>query len=176
MALVSCIEKPNRSGTTFSELTLDLEHPGFSLLSCAMDINRRPCDPFRGDTVCDMALPVACYSSASVDVESSNEQLSEAIAARLARFRVDGQIRVTQAVKGNRFETRQDVNNFCRVTFGEGFRVLSFHESGAPGILSRNKIEPGQRLWVDVRDQPKGNCWDADGEDPTSARASPGGR
>ena len=156
IAIVTCRDKPDRTGTTFTETTLDLEEDGLSLLSCGMDASQRPCDPFSGDTQCSVELPVACYTSS---VSPPDPQPIPQGVDRFARFRVQGRITPSAPVRGDRFETREDVNDFCRKAFGNNHRILSFHESGAQGILSRSDIAPGQRVWVDVRDQPNGNCW-----------------
>ncbi len=158
MAIVMCLDKPEREGTTFTEIKLDLGDENLSLLSCGMDASQRPCDPFSGDTLCRMELPVACYSSSvRTDVATPVPNGID----RFARFRVEGRVRLSPEVRGDRFATREDVNEFCRNEFGDDHRILSFHESGAPGILSNSDIPPGQRAWIDVRDQPNGNCWNA---------------
>jgi hypothetical protein len=70
-----------------------------------------------------------------------------------------GEVRYTEAVPGDRFTSREEANAYCARSFGPEWRVLSFHEVGGFRIVSFSNIPANTRMWIDVKDQPFGNCW-----------------
>lgn len=116
------------------------------------------CNPYTGDTSCEVELPLLCFygaglqKPAGLDDSGNRPEWSGGIVA------------TTDQVKGSAFATIADANAFCADQFGDGWRVAEFHESWgwyfkAYGNVGENWDENNLRFWVDINDQPSGNCW-----------------
>jgi hypothetical protein len=154
IALGLCSEPQTSKGTTFSEYSTKPLGQNVSFLSCSIDSVAAMCDPFVGDTPCGTALPVACY-------QLGQRAMTPTIAAAKydQNYYVGGEVRLSTPSAGEKFRNVSDVSAFCAASFGDGWRVLSYHEGGGGAVLSQSRIPSGIRAWVDVRDQPWGNCW-----------------
>lgn len=159
-ALILCQEPAEARGTTLREFRSPRFGAGVSFLSCGQDRTQGSCNPFSGDMICRSEMPLACY-------RTGNAQPPAAVQSSpggLGRHFVDGEVRLTPPVAGERFASLTDANRFCTATFGEGWRVLSYHDGGGGNVISRSNIPPLSRAWIDIRDQRYGNCWDRDKE------------
>ncbi len=152
VAIVVCQEPLVAKGTSFVEHHEKVMGPDVSHFSCSADQTQTPCDPFQGDQICSVALPVACFKRGGVAPKSE--------ASRGFNFGVAAEIRLTPAVAGNDFEKIDDVNAFCNASFGTGWQVMAFHDAPMGVIATYSKIPPKTRAWIDVRDQRYANCWD----------------
>jgi hypothetical protein len=153
--LALCVEPEIDRGVTFSEVSTKPAGPDISVLGCSIDESQSFCGPYQGDMACDQALPLACYKDGT---QPKPEGLRE-VFVNDATF-VGGEVRATTPVPGRQFKTLEDANAFCVATFGEGWRTLSYQEGGGAVVTSRSKIAPRTRVWIDIRDQPWGRCWD----------------
>ena len=131
-------------------------------LSCHGEPSRldRPhsnsCNPYRGDTSCRAALPVACFKSTGA---KAPEQLQQ----DFYKGWVNGQLGATRAVAGATLVSEQAASELCRFELGPGWRMAEFHDGGGGWGLQGERgagIKPGTRYWVRINDQ-AGNCWDS---------------
>jgi hypothetical protein len=159
-ALISCQEPLQERGVTFSESHIKLAGPDVSWLSCNLDHSLAGCDPLTGDQACSVPTPLGCYRPGTRKPDSS---LLKSVGPYIDAF-IGGEVRLTEPVPGDQFTGLEDANAFCRARFGHDWRVLSYHEGGASGLISYSKIAPAARLWIDIRDQRRANCWDRNQE------------
>ncbi|MFM6931352.1 MAG: hypothetical protein ACKOUT_03810 [Novosphingobium sp.] len=159
-ALILCQQPIEARGTTLREFRSHPFGDGVSFLACGQDRTQAECNPLAGDMQCRRELPLACYHSGNGQPPAS----VQTALGGLGRHFVDGEVRLTPAVAGERFPSLSDANGFCAANFGEGWRVLSYHEGGGGNVISRSRIAPLSRAWIDIRDQRYGNCWDRDKE------------
>lgn len=159
-ALITCQEPLQQRGITFAENHIKIAGPDVSWLSCNNDQSLPGCDPFSGDQVCSSPTPLGCYRPGTRKPDSS---LVKRVGPYIDAF-AGGEVRITEPVPGNQFATLGQANAFCRQHFGDDWRVLSYHEGGAVGLITYSKIAPKTRLWIDIRDQRRANCWDRNQE------------
>jgi hypothetical protein len=153
-ALALCLEPDLVQGVTFAEASDKPLGPNYSVLSCAGDDTQSHCGPYSGDTLCTTELPVACYRDGT---NPKPEVVMPGV--NLAAF-VGGDVRPSKPVAAAQFATRQDADAFCAAEFGAGYRVLSYQEGGGGSVISKGQMPARTRLWIDIRDQPRGRCWD----------------
>jgi hypothetical protein len=154
-ALALCVEPDSIRGVTFVEHSDKRLGPDMSLLSCATDETQSMCGPYTGDTLCSDQLPLACYKDGTA-AKPDNIAKAEINDANF----VAGEVRGTEPIAGSSFKTICEADRYCASTFGSGWRVLTYQEGGGGVVISRSKIEPKTRLWIDIRDQPRARCWD----------------
>ncbi len=156
-ALAVCEQPTNNKGITLSEYTgYKDKFPNISYLSCDDDPTQKACNPFVGDTLCSASLPIACFKDERLKIPDEIASFGN-----LKKHWSGGRLSYTQAVQGDRFETIAQANAFCTAQFGENWRVLSWHESSFNNVTMYTKIRrPGQRSWIDIKDQPYGTCWE----------------
>ncbi len=159
-ALITCQEPSEKRGVTLSESHIKLAGPDVSWLSCNLDRSLAGCDPLSGDQVCSVPTPLGCYRPGT---RKPDRGLLKSVGAHIESL-IGGEDRITQPVPGDQFAGLEDANAFCRKNFGDEWRVLSYHEAGASGLISYSKIPPKSRLWIDIRDQRRANCWDRNQE------------
>jgi len=148
-----CIEPERGRGVSF--LVNDLDHELVSL-SCNAPQFEDHCSVYKGDTVCEKELPVACFSDRgyllpgqlSFDPAKNNEKWS------------GGAVKFSQPIQGRRFKTQSQVNNFCRNKFGPSFRIANIHD-GVPSqaLLARGQAKGIKQAWVDSNLEIYANCW-----------------
>jgi hypothetical protein len=143
VALVLCQIPPVAMGTTFAEFSIKPFGPSFSHLTCNHDDSQAPCNPFQGDQLCTQALPVACYkpSPAPAPVIKGVGGTSS------------GEVRPTAPVAGNQFPNLASANAFCVRQFGDGWRVLSYHDGGL-GAIATKSTKPGFGLMCVINNMP----------------------
>jgi hypothetical protein len=156
-----CIEPSENLGLTFSSyepfqrLDADLQ-----LLTCELNIKSQACNPFIGDTPCSSARPLACFRDSGVPVPSSVLDLSKGHQDLVQTRWGAGDVEFTPPIRGDTLATLAEANEVCVKTFGEDWRVLDFHDGGLKGVSSRRSASaPNDRVWVDIKDQPRGTCW-----------------
>lgn len=151
VAFVACQTPPVAMGTTFSEASTKPYGPEVSMLSCNGDQTQQPCNPFQGDQACSQVLPLACY-------KPSNAQAPAVVGATRLK---SGEVRPSLPVAASQFSDLASANAFCANQFGADWRVLAYHDS-INGLSTISQIAPKTRLWIDVRSEQYGNCWDRD--------------
>lgn len=118
------------------------------------------CDPAHGDTLCTQQLPVLCIYKPTpafplpIGLQIPNEYNQWS----------GGVVATTQPVAGDTFANSAAVTAYCKVTFGDGWRVAEFHDGvywnfqAYGGTVSAATV-PSTRFWVHINDQKDGNCW-----------------
>jgi hypothetical protein len=152
--LVLCQEPQVKRGTTFAEFRTKIVAPNVSFLSCFNDRTQAPCNPFQGDQLCTAALPLACYHAgnnlpAGLEKAGLGKDLGNG-----------GEVRMSRPVAGQSLPKLADATALCRGEFGDGWRVLDYHDGVSGMIVTNGSVPPRTRSWVNVRDQPYANCWD----------------
>lgn len=155
MAAAFCIGPQRLQGVTYAP-GINPVTAGLVKLGCqSMRGDRYVCNPYKGDTVCEAVLPVAC-------IHPDQSPLP-------ARFRKDtdasdwvgGRLAAAPPVRGSRFRTVADVDRYCAASLGPGWRVLSQQDtmftSNASGYGRAADFEP--RAWIDISDSPHATCW-----------------
>jgi hypothetical protein len=163
-ALSLCVEPDVKMGVTLVEYSDKPLGPDMSLLACAKDKTQSFCDPYTGDTTCETALPLACYKDGS-SVAPKDLVVSGYAEASF----VGGEVKPSQPIAGAQFSTRAQADAFCARQFGAGWRILSYQDGSGGYVSSRSTIAPRTRLWIDIKDQPRGRCWDR----PVSPTSTP---
>lgn len=156
MALVLCLAPEENRGVTFREFHNDSIGADLSWLRCSGDYSQSACDPFSGDLSCKTAVPLGCFKSGDRRPDLDRLQRLE---LSLDSFS-GGEVRMTAAIAGEKLPTLAAANNYCRAQFGSGWYVLSYHEGGGAGLITYSRIAPRSRMWIDIEDQPRANCWD----------------
>ena len=170
-ALVSCVTPKGKRGTSFVDFRPVQEIPeDIMVLGCNADVTRKPCNPFTGDTVCASRLPLACVK------DSPKQGPPEGLYKSFQKNWSQAEMALTEPKSGEDFATIADVNAFCRARFGPGWRVANYHDGGAHIIAgwrhAPRDARSKQRIWINVKDQPKANCWS---NDPSSIRKAQNG-
>jgi hypothetical protein len=163
-ALSLCVEPDIKRGVTFVEFSDKPLGADMSYLACAKDMTQSFCDPYAGDTSCSTALPLACYKDGT-----STMPASFTVSGYSESSFVGGEVKPSAPVRGDRFQTRIEADAFCAGQFGVGWRVLSYQDGSGGFISSNSRIAPRTKLWIDIKDQPRGRCWDR----PISASTRP---
>ena len=144
-------------GATLTETTtLDLPQ-GLSFLAGFGDPLQNVFNPYRGDTHCSNKVPLACFNDNATPLPDNSPEL-----LGLDGNWSQGEIKLTPAVNGDQFETREQAQQFCEQSFGKQWRLADGGLMGGAGIYSKADIEPGTKVWIDVKDQQYGNCWSRD--------------
>jgi hypothetical protein len=152
VALIMCQIPPVAKGTSFVEFSTKPAGPEISMLSCQGDKTQQPCNPFQGDQLCTASLPLACYKPSSAPAPTNT---------KLPHLK-SSEIRPSRSVVGTQIADLASADALCVNEFGEGWRVLAYHDGVAGAVVTQSNIAPKSRLWIDVRDQQYGNCWDRD--------------
>lgn len=111
-------------------------------------------NPYTGDASCDQYMPVLCtrievYGAPGNDFNSTW---------------TGGQYKLSGPVNGYQMNSREAANNICSSTFGQGWRMATWHDGAfsdgrggwtASGVGS---LQTGQRFWVAIHGQPA-NPW-----------------
>ncbi|ANU07430.1 hypothetical protein [Paraurantiacibacter namhicola] len=159
LAFVLCLEPEEPRGTTFREHRLKPYGEDYSFFNCSSDMMQPECNADSGDHLCEIPSPVFCYRDGN-RVEGAAIERFRSDGNWGADYLVGGEVRVSAPVVPASFGTIDRANAFCAAEFGQGWRVLSFHEAGGFGVLSRSDIAPLTRGLVQAADSPYGNCWD----------------
>lgn len=116
-------------------------------------VNSMACHIYTGCYSCEKSLPLACFNYQNLPIPDYASDFSYIWSA--------GEIRLTEAVRGNQFKTADDVHAICRRYFGDEWRALSTHEGAATGqILAKQSEELSSTpFWIDVKGGEHGNCW-----------------
>ena len=119
----------------------------------------RQTNPYRGDSSCNNHQPLLCI----------DRNLQGAPSGDYAENWAYGRVRATVPIPGTRLQTQQNADAICKNTFGHTYRMAEFHDGNlgsAVGSASGWKfwafggLEPGQRFWVSISDQPA-NPWNS---------------
>ncbi len=142
-----------KKGLTFeSRAEGETNKAGIFTASCGKTPNGKPsCNPNLGDTSCQLSRPVLCL----LDIDAPVPDMLTS-----PQYWAGGILALSSPELGSRFKRLSDTNAYCAATFGEGWRVASFHDGGGwalkgYGVPQNNK----ERFWVDIKNKPEGTCW-----------------
>lgn len=116
------------------------------------------CDPYTGDTLCTVALPVLCRHALLLEqqakvVKSADAALRDRIIAL--------EYSSTSPIAGTALRAQQAGDAACEAQMGSGWRMAEHHDidSGWGAIGKAGRLTKNSRYWVAINDQ-SGNCWD----------------
>lgn len=158
--------------------------PTFGIDSIGCDNGGGGCNPYKGDTSCNVELPVICIRF-DQSPRPAYAVIGDgyAMAPEFYQGWAEGHIKTTTPVRGSQFKSINEVNAFCVSLFGEGWRTAEFHDgkfiSGMNNTLYAGdswKIAAAQqqhggwrfyaygdirgdtRFWAHINDQTS-TCW-----------------
>ena len=156
-ALLLCQEPKEARATTYREYSSKPWGKDVSFLSCDFNSMQPRCDPYTGTQSCSQPLPMACFQPNNKP--GPIDRLAGG-AAGYDRFVIQGEVRLTPAVRAGQFAQLAQADQFCASEFGKGWRVLEFNESGGGSAISYSDIPINTAAIVNVSNQPYANCWD----------------
>lgn len=173
MGLAICTEPENNKGLTFALVKqVEALTQNFQLIGCDLEPTSIHCNPYYGDTLCSESLPLACTTETGGPAPDLSPDLPIYTRLHIQQFWGVGDIKFSQAIKGEQFETLSDANAYCAQSFGADWRVLDYHDGGVKAVSSRRAdYVPNSRVWVDIKDQPNGTCWARDDARPSDQSA-----
>lgn len=125
----------------------------------AVDVGCGDCDPYVGDTPCARSLPLLCFRPGDAPPPAGLPP-----ADRYHEWS-GGQVQRSAEAVSPVFDELahiDDANARCAAEFGADWRLATFHDGWgwnfrAYGLLPDTAV--GDRFWVHVHDQARGNCW-----------------
>ncbi len=147
------VHSTGKKGLTFeSRAETGINKTGIFIASCGMTPNGKPhCNPNLGDTSCHLRRPVLCI----LDIDAPVPDILTS-----PQYWTGGILALSSTVSGNRFKRLSDANAYCAATFGEGWRVASFHDGGGWSLKGYGGSQNNKRrFWVDIKNKPGGTCW-----------------
>ncbi len=125
---------------------------GIAHVGCfGSDDGHNKCNPYQGDMVCGIRLPVLCFK----DIKAlAPKGLAN------TEYWSGGVIATTVPIAASSFKKIADVNKYCAAQFGGGWRVANFHDGGGWELKAYGNVgNTKKRVWVDIKNQKKGTCW-----------------
>lgn len=110
---------------------------------------------YGGCLSCEARRPVACIRDENMPIpDHHNSDLRQAWTG--------GEFGFTRAVKGSKFPTEDDVDQFCAAEFGSDWRALSRHDGHWGGLMSGTGTFPPDydQAWVNLKTSSHANCWE----------------
>lgn len=153
-----CLEPEDDLGTVYGithvsqpDVTIDLG-PGIVGLHLGR-VDGQFC-AYAGCLSCEARRPVAC-------IKDTNMPLPEQHASYYSFVWTGGEFGFTRPVKGSKFASEDDVNQFCASELGTEWRALSRHDGHWGGSVSGEGTFPRnyENVWVNVKDSDHHNCW-----------------
>ncbi|MDB5477865.1 MAG: hypothetical protein JWM96_360 [Alphaproteobacteria bacterium] len=111
------------------------------------------CNAYEGDTACNESRPLLCIKKTG-QIKPSFLPFD-----KYAQW-AGGEIKLTEAIKGTDLTSRPSADAICAEHFGKEWRMAEFHDGWGWGFWATGRIEPKQRFWVAISDQPA-NCWES---------------
>jgi len=125
---------------------------GVFAASCDQDPqSQKLCPSHTGDTLCSTSIPLLCILDIDAPVPETIEN---------SQYWTGGVLALSSPVAGEQFSRLSDANAYCEATFGKYWRVASFHDGGGQALSGYGVTQATDiRFWVDIKSQPKANCW-----------------
>jgi len=143
----------SKKGLTFtSRMGADQDIAGVFTAFCDQDSNAmNRCNPIHGDTLCNVSRPLLCI----LDIDAPAPEVLDN-----PHYWTGGVLALSSPVSAEKFSHLSDANAYCEATFGEYWRVASFHDGGAGALKGYGVSQKwATRFWVDIKNQPKATCW-----------------
>ena len=146
-----CTEPDRNYGNSFLVSQID---DSTVYLSCNAEDGQNHCQPFSGDTRCNVSLPLACYADKGIALTQNVNSDPRYLAWS------GGHIEFTAPLRGNAISSQAEAHNICRLQFGDDFRAANIHD-GFINVAVMGKGHSGgfSKAWVDSNTEPYGNCW-----------------
>ncbi len=124
-------------------------------LSCMTETLESHCDPYKGDTLCSVSLPLACFNY------TGDAPPHQILKTNRENLWSKGDVKFTPAIRGDSFGNQDEAHTYCATIFGKNYRAATHQEnlSGQLSFLATGKTEVTQ-AWVHAKTEPYGNCWD----------------
>ena len=133
-------------GLTFETHVVDRGMTSNVFSASCQQASGKSCNPLIGDTVCAAILPVLCFLDIDAPIPGTLPESSPN-----ARYWTGGILSLSSPVKASRFQTIKDVNEYCALTFGTGWRVSSCQDGTPP--------QSPKKVWVDTKANVDATCW-----------------
>jgi hypothetical protein len=114
------------------------------------------CNAYHGDTSCTTPLPILCKNPLALPQPATFTVPPDSL------HQWSGNVVATTppvAPATANLNSRAAVNAYCAAQFGAGWEVAEFHDGWGWNFTSYGNVGPASRFWVDINDQPDGNCW-----------------
>ncbi len=131
---------------------------GTVTVSCHGNVEGHDCNPYTGDTSCKLPRPILCIekNAAAFPVPASVNNSSQ---YNKWAYGVVGTTPPVSPCAAN-LKTIKDADAVCQKEFGPNFRVAEHHDGWGWAFQAYGNVgNPQKRFWVNVNDQPNGNCW-----------------
>ena len=159
VGLSTCAAPINRTGTQFRIRSSEFD-TGLVKLSCDAGGNRE-CNFQRGNAQCDSQQPVACFR------RRNRPEFETGLDETFDRLWGGGELRISNAVTGNRFQNADELHAYCASEIGPDWRALTYTKPRGDVVLLSEILEDIS-VWVDIPNQPHSNCWDQRADYPNS--------
>lgn len=124
---------------------------GVDLVGCDTAV----CNPYLGDTLCTVSLPLLCLNNAY----KSQCPAPAGLVIDYYRGWSGGHIATTPPVQGTALTSQAAADAICVAYFGTGWRMAEFHDgNGGWNWYAFGSVRTDMRYWVRINDQPA-NCW-----------------
>lgn len=143
------------TGLTWGKVNDGQGFPELSHVSCfgyPLPSGRDSCNPTKGDTDCATKLPVLCLKKNAALTKP------ELLPTDPQNAWSSSEVRLTPAIEGTSFANRFAPDEYCRLNFGNDWRMATFQDGGGGGFWAKGKLHTSTRFWVAIDDQ-NGNCW-----------------
>ena len=147
------VELPANKGMTWTKKAVD---PVVGVLTVGCKTNSYECNPYQGDQLCTVAMPILCKKELNLPKPNSVQ-----IPNKYSRWsgNVVGTTRAISPSNAN-ITTLSQANAFCVSEFGIDWKVAEFHDGWAWNFISYGNVgTQSKRFWVNIKDQNNGNCW-----------------
>ncbi|PHR60625.1 MAG: hypothetical protein COA43_05590 [Robiginitomaculum sp.] len=142
-----------KKGLTFSVSEYSPDSvTGIAVLVCSeLDGQTESCNPYQGDQLCSIALPVLCFQDVNALAPAPLKN---------TKSWSGGIIATTPPIAANTFKTIANANAYCATQFGKNWRVANFHDGGGWGLQAYGNIGTLKKhVWIDIKSQKQGTCW-----------------
>ncbi len=141
---------PGKRGLTW-RLTARVESLGADYVSCGYKDHVAECDAYSGDTLCSAERPLLC-------VKRTGAANPGVVQGSCTSGWVGATLALSDPVRGDTLESPEHADSICAAQFGDGWRMVEFHEGGGWTFWAHGDISPETRFWVWINDQ-DANCW-----------------
>ncbi len=147
---VAMASPANDKGVTWSKISHD-NAQGVDLVGC--DDGTTKCDPYQGDALCSIALPIMCINKSNAAVPAGYDNSNK------YRKWSGGHLANSHPIKGSDISGINEANQICENQFGKGWRMADHHDGWGWNFAAYGNLRKDTRMWVSVKNQPNGHCW-----------------
>jgi hypothetical protein len=113
--------------------------------------NGADCQSLRQQTLCRLSQPVLCILDLDAPIPETLNDGTHWTGSLLA---------LSAPIQGDALGTLSEANLYCVQTFGEAWRVASFHDGGGDRLQGYGAPPLRRtRVWIDIRTAPQATCW-----------------